>query len=75
MSNSERKTGCELWEDCLTCPYPDDCVVGAGAKTEVTLKKGEAIRLSRKGHSAEEIAREIGRSVRQVNMYLKIGKT
>lgn len=71
MTNNAVKIGCELWEDCLTCPFPD-CVVGAGAKREVVLKKGEAIRLSRKGYSAEEIAARLGKSVRQVKLYLRI---
>lgn len=70
MSNSGIKTGCEFWDDCFTCPFTPDCIAGTGAKRELMLKKAEAIRLSKEGHSVEEIAKKLGRSVRQIKRYL-----
>lgn len=71
MGRHAIKTGCELWADCGTCPYPD-CIAGAGAKLEVIKRRAEAIRLAQGGSNEEEIAKKLGRSVRQVQRYLAV---
>ena len=63
------KSGCEIWEDCFSCPHPD-CLADSGLNRKVMLLKAEAIRLVKEGYSPEQIANRLDRSVRQVERYL-----
>ena len=62
-------SGCLLYSDCFTCPEPD-CMLDTNIQNPSLAKKNKAIELAKSGHSVEEIAIMIHRSVRQVKRYL-----
>lgn len=72
MAKTAVESGCKLWTDCFTCPYPD-CISGVEERTELQLRRAEAIKLSKGGLNEEEIAKKLGRSKRQVIRYLAVG--
>jgi hypothetical protein len=65
--------GCELFPDCLNCPFPD-CLKGEPWGKERFLKLSRAERmaeLKREGKSIQEIARIFEVSTRTVRRWLK----
>lgn len=65
-----RDEGCELWPQCLTCPFPD-CRYGDGRKVwPSTLARRrrdqEAVWLAGEGVSIRQLARQFELSMRTV---------
>lgn len=61
--------GCSLHDDCFTCPFPE-CSIG-NKRAVLTLKKKKRAReLKESGLDANQIAKEMGKSVRTINRWL-----
>lgn len=58
------KTGCELWDDCSTCPYPD-CIANNKRKAEAIRHIKEVTPLWQKGYTVKQIVRQVGILVEQ----------
>ncbi|MBU0778200.1 helix-turn-helix domain-containing protein [Patescibacteria group bacterium] len=68
---STGKKGCELWDNCLTCPLPV-CAYDMPNVNKPALKiRIKAIKLAEDGYTAEQIAEMLGRSLRQIQRYLE----
>jgi len=72
MSNVRQthiESGCNLWHDCFTCPFPE-CRID-GKRVLLTLKaREEADQLAREGHNEETIAKKLGKSSRTIKRWL-----
>ena len=62
-------SGCQLWVDCFTCPYPD-CVADTIPSLLTDAKRAEARELAEQGMSKAEIAQKLGIAERTVSRYL-----
>ena len=64
-------SGCRVWDDCFSCPYPD-CVeeteLGRRLRTEALWDRVRE--LDNVGRSRESIAQEMGKSRRTIDRYL-----
>lgn len=65
------ENGCNLWDNCLTCPFPD-CIVKEKDLVKAPKAKARAIELKEEGYSPEEIAKELGKPIRVVKRWLGI---
>jgi len=65
-------TGCELHDNCLTCPFPE-CLYDEkrGLARAKTAQRHATIRRMSKYHSDMEIAEQLGISIRTVQRALK----
>jgi len=72
LNRMAEDTGCELHDDCLTCPF-SECVYDTkhGAQHFRTLQKQATIEQMAKYHSTKEIAEQLGVSRRTVERALK----
>jgi len=62
-------SGCQLWVDCFTCPYPD-CVADTIPSLLIDAKRAEARELAEQGMPEAQIARRVGVAERTVRYYL-----
>lgn len=63
-------TGCELHDNCLTCPLPE-CVYVTGEKVISLKRKIETIKLAKEGYKIKQIAKKLGISYGQAQRYLR----
>ena len=67
--------GCEVHNNCFTCPFPD-CIVAISVSSKPAMfKKAKAFKLAKQGLTPEEIASKLNRTVQCVQEYLAIGST
>jgi len=61
--------GCQLWNDCFSCPYPD-CIANHIPSLLIATKRKEAQELARQGNSVNKIADTLGVSIYTIKRYL-----
>lgn len=62
--------GCELHNDCFTCPYPDCELSDHGHPRKTFILRQKVKVLAKQEYPTPLIAKELGRSVRQIQRYL-----
>ena len=69
---NKNKKGCQFWNDCDTCPFPD-CYKDNPAQVKRFQNKQKALELQKQGVSVKDISNIIGKSKDAVRQYLKEG--
>ncbi len=73
LDNVEVENGCRKYDDCFTCPYPN-CIINGRDVLRTLKKEAEALVLSNKGYSTEQVAKRLKQRVRTVERWLSIKK-
>jgi len=63
-------TNCELYDNCLTCPFPD-CWVNAPEKANRFLRQKEVKKLIEQGYRKQEIANKLSLSFSTLGKYMR----
>ena len=69
LDNVEVENGCRKYDDCFTCPYPK-CEINDRDVLRTLKKEAEALVLSKKGYSTEQVAQRLKQRVRTVERWL-----
>ena len=62
--------GCQLWNDCFSCPFPD-CLADKLPSLLIDAKRADARELAEQGMPKAQIARRLGVSRMTIYKYLK----
>lgn len=63
------EAGCSVWNKCSSCPLASICEATLEGKPSMWRNIAWAVALQEAGWSTEQIAIELGKSVRQVKRY------
>jgi DNA-binding NarL/FixJ family response regulator len=69
MLSDKVESGCEFWEDCFSCPYPDCLLDMKLPNVRTAMRRAAVIELLKAGYTQRQVAEKLGINQATVSRY------
>jgi DNA-binding NarL/FixJ family response regulator len=69
MLPNKVESGCEFWEDCFSCPYPDCLLDMKLPNVRTAMRRAAVIELLKAGYTQQQVAEKLGINQATVSRY------